>query len=105
MMTPGALPAAKRRAAGGGLHTSPRHRFAISSTARTARGTGNCTTVPRAERISTSRISAWAATLMMRTWRNGLRRSSEASATCAPLLSRPACSEVMDTVVIRSIRA
>ena len=56
-----ALPAAKRRSAGGELHTSPRHRFAIWWTVRTAptaRGTENCTKVLRVERISTSPVLA-----------------------------------------------
>ena len=103
MMTPGALPAAKRRSAGGGLHTSPRHRFAISSIARTARGTEKCTTVLKAEPTQTSWISPWVATLIMRTWRNGSTKSNETSVTCASVtffdLSR---SEGMNTVEIQS---
>ena len=106
MITPSAVPAAKRRSAGGGLHTSPRHRFAISWTARTSpatQGTENCTTVLRAERISTLRISRWAATRLMRTWRNGLRISNSALVTYAfvMFIGFPT-PEVSDTFEIRS---
>ena len=100
---PGALPAAKRKSAGGGLHTSPRHGFAISSTARTARGTEKCTTVLKGEPTQTSWISRWAATLIMRTWRNGLRISNDASATYAFVISIGFLfPELTDTFEIRS---
>ena len=104
MRTPGAVPAAKRKSAGGGLHTSPRHGFAISLIARTARGTEKCTTVLKAEPTQTSWISPWVATLIMRTWRNGLRISNENSVTCAGVtFFGLSSSEGMSTLDIRSI--